>query len=152
MFYWSTLGEAKNAHRHVITLLDQSDLCECGCRGRCSVNAVLTVISWSILQWRFPGFGKYLRRCVASLHSSVGNRAGSGTPTWLGVLYPEVHPILCLRLGIRFCLVLGVETAASLPKPIGASGGRRPLFAPTGFGEGNGRFDPRKQTKPDARF
>ena len=55
VWYWNVLGENRSASsRHVITVMDSKFFCHegCGCRGRCSLDAILAVVNWSIAVWR----------------------------------------------------------------------------------------------------
>ena len=48
-FYWN---DVFSVQRRVITTIRKSDLCRCGCRGLCSINAIMRVIVWSFLVLR----------------------------------------------------------------------------------------------------
>eukprot|EP00969_Alexandrium_andersonii_P151293 6689665-Alexandrium_andersonii.AAC.1 len=45
VFYWSCLlGDTK---RHMICSVRKADLCKCGCKGFCTLGAILRMIAWS---------------------------------------------------------------------------------------------------------
>ena len=56
-FYWNNVFSIE---RRVITTIRKSDLCRCGCRGLCSINAIMKVIVWSFLVLR-SGFWPVVR-------------------------------------------------------------------------------------------
>ena len=43
-FYWSSIISGK---RHLICSLRKQDLCQCGCKGYCTLHLVMRVIAWS---------------------------------------------------------------------------------------------------------
>ena len=43
-FYWTNLLKPT---RHLICLIRKSDMCRCACKGQCTMDAVLRVITWS---------------------------------------------------------------------------------------------------------
>ena len=45
-FYWNGIFMRQ---RHLITVFRKSDLCKCGCGGRCSLQAILEVVVWSFV-------------------------------------------------------------------------------------------------------
>ena len=51
-FYVISWNPIHSRTRHVITVVRKQQLCRCGCKGKCTINAVMRVIAWSMLALR----------------------------------------------------------------------------------------------------
>lgn len=49
VFYWTPVGHSRDAKsRRVFTVFKKSKMCQCGCKGQCTLQAALKVLSWSL--------------------------------------------------------------------------------------------------------
>ena len=48
MMSWN-ICSIKSSERHLFTCIEKQDLCDCGCAGRCTLDAILEILLWDIL-------------------------------------------------------------------------------------------------------
>ena len=48
VFHWSVCSVPHSA-RNLFTCIEKQDLCDCGCKGRCTLDAILEIFKWSML-------------------------------------------------------------------------------------------------------